>query len=149
MNSAMLYQTALVVHAGCMLAALLSFAAGELLLIPARRGKRRPAWMALRAGRSGNLLLNVGVLGGIVLVFVGGWRLLTPWLLESFAVIAIALAVRAKLVAPWEAQARSALEGGSPVAAIKAFASQGSALAGRTAVIALFGIVAALMTLKP
>jgi hypothetical protein len=98
----MLYTTALMIHTGATLAALLSFMAGELLFAMARKGQWRPARMALRAGRSAHLLLNLGVLAGIVLVFLGGWPLWTPWLLAAFAVIAVAVAVRHGFVAPWE-----------------------------------------------
>jgi hypothetical protein len=145
----MLYTTALMIHTGATLAALLSFMAGELLFAMARKGQWRPARMALRAGRSAHLLLNLGVLAGIVLVFLGGWPLWTPWLLAAFAVIAVAVAVRHGFVAPWELRVESALGGEASGAQIGAFASEKSALAARVGVIALFGVVAALMTMKP
>jgi len=122
---------------------------GESLLILARRGQSSAARMALRAGRSANLLAGVGVLAGIVLVLVGGWPLLTPWLLLSLVLIAALMAVERKFVRPWEARIRSALDSKVSSTQIKAFASEQTALIGRATVIALFGIVAGLMTTKP
>ncbi len=52
--------------------------------------------MALHASRFGNLLAGTGVLAGIVLIFAGGWSLLTPWLAISFALIAVLMAVERK-----------------------------------------------------
>jgi hypothetical protein len=145
----MLYGTILVIHACTLLAALLLFVVGELLLILARRGQSSPARLAVLASSSGNLMAGIGVLAGILLVFVGGWSLLTPWLLVSFALIAALMAVGRKFVRPWEARARSALSYDASSAEIKAFASEKTALVGRATVIALFGIVAGLMTMKP
>ncbi|MDR6425709.1 divalent metal cation (Fe/Co/Zn/Cd) transporter [Variovorax paradoxus] len=145
----MLYTTALMIHAGATLAALLSFVAGELLLAIARKGRSQPARMALRAGRLAHLLLNLGVLAGIALVFLGGWPLWTPWLLAAFAVIAAAMVVRSEFVAPWESRVESALGGKASDEQVGAFASERSAFVGRVSVIALFGVVAALMTMKP
>lgn len=144
-----MYTTALMIHAGATLAALLSFMAGELLFAIARGGRWWPARMALRAGWSAHLLLNVGVLAGILLVFLGGWPLWTPWLLAAFAVIAAAMVVRKRFVAPWETRVESALRGGASRTQIEAFASEKSALVARVSVIVLFGVVAALMTMKP
>ena len=145
----MLYGTVLGIHAGAMLAALLSFVAGELLLLLARGGQSKRARMALLASSSGNLLVTIGVLAGIILMFVGGWSLLTPWLLASFALIAAVMVVRRKFVVPWEARVKSALSSEASSAQIKAFASERTALIVRATVIALFGVVAGLMTTKP
>jgi len=149
LNTPMLYSTVLMVHTGATLAALLSFMAGELFLAMARRGQWQPARMALLADRSAHLLLNLGVLAGIVLVFLGGWPLWTPWLLAAFAVIAAAMVVQKKFVAPWQTRIESALGGEAAGAQVEAFAGEKSALIARVAVIALFGVVAALMTTKP
>jgi hypothetical protein len=145
----MLYGTVLGVHAGSLLAALLLFVLGELLLILARRGQSSPARMALLASSSGNLMAGVGVLAGIILVFVGRWSLLTPWLLVSVAPIAALMVVERRFVRPWEARVRSALRSDASSAQIKTFASEKTALIGRATVMALFAIVAGLMTMKP
>jgi hypothetical protein len=145
----MLYGTVLGIHAGALLAALLFFVVGELLVILARRGQSSPVRMALLASSCGNLLAGIGVLAGIVLVFFGGWSLLTPWLLVSFALIAALMVVERKFVRPWEARVRSALSSDSSSTQIKAFASEKTARIGRATVIALFGVVAAFMTMKP
>jgi hypothetical protein len=145
----MLYVTLLRIHASSLLAALLLFAVGELLLILARRGQRSPARMALVASNSGNLMVGIGVLAGINLVLVGGWSLLTPWLLVSFALIAALIVVGRKFVRPWEARVRSALRSDASSTHIKSIASERTTLIGRTTVMALFGCVAGLMTMKP
>jgi hypothetical protein len=145
----MLYGTVLGIHACTLLAALLLFVVGELLLILARRGQSAPARMALLASSFGNLMASIGVFAGLILVFVGGWSLLTPWLLVSLALIATLVVVGRMFVRPWEARVRSALSGDSSRVQIKAFASEKAALIGRTTVIALFGIVAGLMATKP
>jgi uncharacterized membrane protein SirB2 len=145
----MLYGTVLGIHVCTFLAALLLFVLGELLLILARRGQSSAARMALLARSSGNLMAGIGVLAGIVLVIIGGWSLQTPWLLVSFALIAALIVVGRKVVRPWEARVRSALGSDASSTQIKAFASEQSALIGRAAVIALFAMVAGLMTMKP
>src|SRR4030095_12926256 len=143
------YGTVLAIHRCAMFAALLLFIAAELLLILARRGQSSPARMAFSAGILGNLMAAIGVLAGVILLFVGGLRLLTPWLLTSVALIATLIVVRRKFVGPWEARIQSALESDAPSTQIKACARERTALAGRVIVIALFGLVAGLMTTKP
>src|SRR5262245_49888037 len=145
----MLYGTVLWIHACTLSGALLLFVVRELLLILARLGQSAPARMALFATSSGNVMAGVGVLAGIILVLVGGWSVLTPWLLVSFALIAALMMVGRKFVRPWEARVRSALGSDASSKQIKSIASERTALIGRAAVIALFGIVAGLMTLKP
>jgi hypothetical protein len=105
--------------------------------------------MALLASGYRNLMVEIGVLAGIVLLFVGGWSLMTPWLLVSFALVAALIVVERKFVRPWEARVRSALGTGASSTQIKTFASEKSALIGRATVIALFFLVAGLMTMKP
>src|SRR5262245_35593514 len=145
----MLYGTVLKIHVCSMLGALLSFVVGEVLLILARRGQLRAARIAILAGSSGNLLAGIGVLAGIILVFAGRWSPLTPWLLVSLALIAALMIVARKFVRPWEGRVRSALSSDATRTQLKAFASERAALIGRAIVIALFGIVAGLMTMKP
>src|SRR5262245_9052009 len=132
-----------------MVGALLLFVVGEVLLLLARRGQRGPARIALLAGSFGNILAGIGVLAGIILVFAGRWSPLTPWLLVSFALIAALMVVARKFVRPWESRVRSALSSDATRTQLKAFASERAALIGRAIVIALFGIVAGLMTMKP
>ena|SRR5262252_1403724 len=145
----MLYQTILGIHVFALLAALLLFASGEFLLFLARRGRSAPARMALLASSSGELMAGIGVLGGIVLVFVGGWSLLTPWLLASFVAIAALILIGRKFVRPWEVRVRSALRSGASSTQLEAFVREKTALIARVAVIALFGVIAGLMTVKP
>jgi hypothetical protein len=145
----MLYATVLGIHVCAMSAALLSFVAGELLLILARRGRRPVARLALFASSAGNFSAGLGVLAGIFLVVAGGWSLLTPWLLASLALIAALMAVGRRFVHPWEARIRSALASDTSGTQVKALASETSALLGRAAVIAMFVLVAGLMTVKP
>lgn len=146
----MLYGTVLAIHLYAMCGALLLFVANELLLIPARRGRQGSARMAFFASRFSGGLVGAGVLAGIVLTFLGGWSLLTPWLLVSFALIAALMAVERKFVRPWATQAQTALRGGAISGKeIKAFATDRRALAGRLAMMTLFGLIVALMTVKP
>lgn len=145
----MLYEVVLGIHAYAMCAALLLFVANELLLIPARRGQPGPARMAFFASRFAGPLVGAGVLAGVALVFLGGWSLLTPWLVVSLALVAALVAVEQKLVRPWATQAQTALGGAASAIEIKAFAGDKRALAGRLAMITLFALIVALMTAKP
>lgn len=145
----MLYGTVLAIHAYAMCAALFLFVANELLLIPARRGQRGPASMAFFTSRFAGLLVGVGVLAGIAVVYLGGWSLLTPWLLVSFALIAALMTVDSKLVRPWATQAQTALRGAVSAVEVKTFAGDRRALFGRLTMIALFALIVALMTTKP
>jgi hypothetical protein len=144
----MLYVTVLAIHRCATLAALLAFITTELLLMLARRGQSSPARIAVSAGSFGNIMVTIGVLAGVILLFVGGWPL-TPWLLTSFALIAILMVVRRKFVGPWEARIQSALKSNASTTKIKACAGERAALVGRAIVIALFGLVAGLMATKP
>lgn len=145
----MLYGIVLGIHVCTLSAALLSFVAREVLLMFARGGRRSAARVALLASRCGGVLASMGVLAGIVLVLVGGWPLMTPWLLMSMAVIAVLMVVERRFVRPWEARMRPALGGDMSIAQLKAFASEKTALIARATMLALFGVVAALMATKP
>jgi hypothetical protein len=145
----MLYGTVLAIHAYAMCAALMLFVANELLLIPARRGRPGPARVAFFASRFAGGLVGAGVLAGIVLVFLGGWSLLTPWLLASIALIVVLMTVEHKLVRPWATKAQTALRGAITGKEIRTFAGDKRALAGRMAMITLFALIVALMTVKP
>src|SRR5262245_23820448 len=149
MRQPMLYGIVLGIHACALLAALLLFVVGEFLLMVARRGQPAPARIALLASRSGGLMAGIGLLAGIVLLFVGGWSLLTPWLIASFVLIATLSRIGRGFVRPWEALARSALAGDATSKQITRLASEKTAMIGRATVIALFGLIAGLMTMKP
>ena len=145
----MLYEIVLGIHAYAMCAALLLFLANELLLIPARRGQPGPARMAFFASRFAGLLVGAGVLAGVALVVLGGWSLLTPWLVESLALVAALIAVENKLVRPWATQAQAALRGAVSAVEVKALAGDKRALVGRLTMITLFALIVALMATKP
>lgn len=142
----MFYGTFLIVHSAAMTLALSLLVISELLLVPARSG---PTKAALLASRIGGGLMGVGVIAGIGLVFVGGWSLLTPWLLVSFALIGVMMALEGKYVRPWEKQARGALQDVVSADEIRAFVRRRGALVGRLAIIALFGVITILMVTKP
>src|SRR5262245_22801116 len=145
----MLYGIVLVVHVCAMLAALLGFLVSELLLIFARRGQSSSLNKAVLAIGSANLAATIGVVAGVILVFLGGWSLLTPWLLASLVLIAVLMVVVRKLVRPWQGRVQSALRSAASSTEIKVFASESTALIGRITVIALFVGVAGLMAIKP
>lgn len=105
--------------------------------------------MAFFASRFAGLLVGAGVLAGIVLVFLGGWSLLTPWLVVSLALVAALMTVEHRLVRPWATQAQTALRGAISGKEIKAFAGDKRALIGRLTMIMLFALIVALMTAKP
>jgi uncharacterized membrane protein len=142
----MLYVTVLDVHALAMSAAIMLFLASELLLVPARR---EPVRIALLASRLANMLAGIGVLAGIGLVYIGGWPLVTPWLLVSLALIAVLVVIGRKFVGPWETLGRSALDDAASGVKVKTFARNKRALFGRISVLALFALVATLMVTKP
>lgn len=105
--------------------------------------------MAFLASRLAGPLTGAGVLAGIVLVILGGWSLLTPWLVASIALIVALMAVERKFVRPWAARAQTALLGAISAVDVKAFAADRRAMAGRLATIALFALIIALMIAKP
>lgn len=145
----MLYEIVLKLHAGALLCALVLFLARELLLLAAVRGRSGLASLALRASSGADALVGIGVLAGIALLLLGGWALLTPWLLLSFALIATLIVVGRKLVLPWEERAHSAFGGAPDAAHVTAIVGDGPALFARLAMIALFMVVAVVMTTKP
>jgi uncharacterized membrane protein len=145
----MLYGIVLPLHAGAMAAALVSFVVVEVFLLASRQGRRLPARVALLASNAANLMASLGVLGGVALVFIGGWSLLTPWLLASLVLIAVLMGVQRRLVRPWEAEVRTLLESEASSAGIRALATRRTALLGRATVIVLFSAVAGLMAIKP
>lgn len=143
------YGTVLGIHASAMGSALLLFVASELLLILARRGQKWSARTALLARRFAGHLAFVGVLGGITLVFIGGWSLATPWLVVSLALIATLMVIERKVVGSWEARAQSALRGDPSSTQIQSLAREKGALIGRAIMITLFAIIAGIMATKP
>lgn len=144
----MFYPTLLWIHAGGMGLALLMFVAGELLLIPARKGLPTPARMALHVNGLGGIATTIGVLAGIALFIVGGWPL-TPWLITSLVLIALLMLVERRFVTPWQKRARPTRRGMATSDEVKALARDGRALLGRLATIALFSLIALLMVTKP
>ncbi|TPL71621.1 hypothetical protein [Mesorhizobium sp. B2-3-15] len=143
----MLYGAVLGIHLYAMCTALLLFVAAEFLLLAARRGYRRPARMAFLASRLAGPLTGAGVLAGIVLVVLGGWSLLTPWLVASIALIGALMAVEHTFVRPWAMRGQMGHRGSA--VDVKALAADSRAMAGRLAVIALFALIIALMVAKP
>jgi len=142
----MLYGTVLTVHSTAMAMAFCMLVASEVLFVPARPG---PLKIAFLTNRIGGILMGVGVVAGIGLVFVGGWSLLTPWLVASLVLIAVMMAVEGKYVRSWEQETRSALREMVAADKIRISVRQRRALIGRLAIIALFAIVALLMVTKP
>lgn len=145
----MFYGIVLEIHAYAICAALLLFVATELLLALARNGQRGFARMAFLASRFAGVLVSAGVLAGVALFFIGGWSLLTPWLVVSFALIVALMTVEHKFVRPWATQAQTALRGAVSGIEIKAFAGDKRAFFGRLAMITLFALIVALMVTKP
>ncbi|GLQ57202.1 hypothetical protein [Devosia nitrariae] len=88
-----MYAGVVTIHATAMTAALALMVLGEVLLIPARLGQLASLRLALLATRAVGVLIPVGLLAGIGVVIVGGWPLLTPWLLCSFAMIGLLIVV--------------------------------------------------------
>lgn len=136
------------VHASAMGMAFLLFVAREVLFISAWRGQIRAAKVALIANKLAGLLIGIGIAGGIALVILGSWPILTPWLLTSFTLIAILMAVERKFVGPWTAQVHPALLG-SDKWEVQRFFGDKRALCGRLTTIGLFALLIALMTIKP
>lgn len=140
----MLYGSTLTVHAFAMSASIALFVASEFLLMPASRA---PVRAALFASRLADILIKLGLLAGLVLVYVGGWPLLTPWLVLSFLLIAAVIGIGRSFVEPWQARAGSALAGST--AELRQFALDRRARIGRIAMIAVFALIAAVMVVKP
>lgn len=142
------YEFVLWAHASAVLTAIALFVVSEILLALARFREGPYARAALLASKVAGAAAGLGVLGGIALVYLGGWPLTTPWLLASLVLIAALMGVGRLWVSPWESRIRAALADNATRDA-KALAADGRAFAGRVAVIALFVCVAMLMAMKP
>lgn len=144
----MLYGIVLWGHAAAMLGALVLFVVCEFLLMLTRPTQTLSAKLALAARNVAEPLAGAGVLAGIGLVYIGGWPLFTPWLLASFAMIAMLMVIGRTFVQPWQIEFSSAIKevDGDH---INAFARDRAALVGRAIMIALFAAVAGLMAVKP
>jgi hypothetical protein len=143
------YPSFVLIHAAAMCAAIALLLASEVLLLVARRGRYGPARLAFLAGRVGSVAAAIGVVSGIVVLFVGGWPLRTPWLLASLVLVAAMAIVERRLVRPWQALSAPVLRRKTAGPGIQAVAADRRGLLGRMAVIALFGAVGVLMTVKP
>ncbi len=144
-----MYGNIVMIHATAMGTAFLLFAARELLFMCAWRGQIKAAKMALIANKVAGALIGIGIAGGICLIILGGWSLSTPWLLISFALIAILMFVERLCVRPWEAQVLPALRGIVDKYEIQTLLGDKRALAGRLTTIMLFTLIITLMTVKP
>jgi len=136
------------VHACGMAAALLMFAMREVLVILARGGRVRAAAAAIATGRLAEITTTVGVLAGIALFFLGRWPL-TAWLIASLALIALLMLVERRVVSSWQQRAKASLDSEPSRPEIRALMADRRALVGRLTNIAIFAVIATLMTLKP
>jgi len=91
------------------------------------------------------MAMGVGMVAGLVIV--GGWSLLTPWLVVALVLIALMMLV--EYVRPWEQEAKAAPSATVAVGETGPSRNEQRALAGRLTILALFGIVAILMVTKP
>lgn len=144
----MLYRLILAIHACTMSAALLMFVARELLLLAVRHGRIGAARTALHVNRVAGILTMIGVVAGISLFFLGAWPL-TPWLIASLCLIAGLMLVERRMLVAWYGRAQAVQHGVAPCLDILALARDERALLARLVVLALFGLVALLMTVKP
>lgn len=144
-----MYANIVMIHAAAMGTAVLLFAAREFLFIAACRGPIGAAEWALIVNKFAGLFIGVGIAGGIALVFLGSWSLLTPWLLTSFALIAILMVVENWFVRPWVTKLHLVLQGNSDKLEIQALLGNKRALGGRLATIGIFAVIVALMAVKP
>lgn len=149
MDALIAYEPVLVVHVTAMSAAAIMLAGREVLLVLARRGWRAPANLALLASRFSSIPVGAGIVAGIGLIVLGGWPLLTPWLLLSLALVAGLMFVNRKFVDLWEVGYRELLTGTASDQEISAFAGNWRALCGRLGVLAIFFAIALLMITKP
>lgn len=144
-----MYTTVVAIHAGAMYSALVLLVLCEVALLLARDGRITPVNFALLASRVGGALMGLGLVAGIALVILGGWSLLTPWLLLAFALIAALVVVEGRLVRPWETRLRPALRSASAETALPTIVTDRRALAGRLTMIALFALIILTMRTKP
>lgn len=144
----MLYGTVLGIHAAAMGTALTLLLASEFLLLLGRRGTRKPVALAFLSSRIAGPLVMIGIVAGIALVFIGGWSLLTPWLVISLILIAMLVVVEAKFVREWQARAQAALRDAATGPGVEAVVGERRALYGRLAMLTIFALVAVLMTMK-
>ncbi len=144
-----MYGNIVTIHAIAMSAALVLMVLGELLFIPARLGRVNPARFALVANRIVGPLIAVGIFTGIALVILGGWSLLTPWLLCSFGLIVLLITVESIFVRPWITKVRRLPEVGGSDVGVRAILTDNRALLGRLTMIILFSLVVLMMRIKP
>lgn len=144
-----MYANLVAIHAVAMIAALALLVVTELVFLSARRGQSSHAKLGLAAGRAVGVLIAVGVVSGFALTFLGGWSLLTPWLLLSFALIGLLVGVENALVSPWQAKLRPAVRSGGLGAEASEILGDQRALLGRLTMIALFALIVLTMITKP
>ncbi len=145
----MLYLSLVAIHVATMLGAFALLVLTELIFVSARRGLASHARLGLAAGRVAGILIAVGLVSGIALLFLGGWSLLTPWLLLSFALIGLLIGVESVLVSPWQAKVRPAVQDDRFSAELGDILGDKRALSGRLTMIVLFALITATMMTKP
>ena len=146
----MAYELILLAHAAALIGALACLVGAELLFLAARSRPAGFASWAVGVRRIGSALSAVGILAGIALVVIGQWPLLTPWLVASFVLIALLIAVGRRLVEPWEVRLKNSLGAGlASSTGVGPMLSEARPLLGRLIVIGLFVAIIGLMSAKP
>jgi hypothetical protein len=146
----MTYELILMAHTGALIGALACLVGAEFLFLAARSRPASFANPALAVRRIGSVLSAIGIIAGVALLVIGQWPLLTPWLVTSFVLIALLIAVGRRLVEPWENRLKSSLGAGySSGTGIGPMLGEARPLIGRLIVIGLFFAIIGLMSVKP
>ena len=98
------------------------------------------------------VLFVVGLLFGLAAAIVGGVNLLAPWLLASYVVFAIAMAVGALMSDPWAtavAQAAEASPGDAPSAEFTAALHDRRGITSTVILMSALTVIVFLMVVKP
>jgi len=105
--------------------------------------------LAVKSSRISGYLVLIGLIAGIALVVLGGWSLITPWLVISFLLIACLIAVESAFISPWQAQLKRMIEKEDYTTDLSVLLSNPRAQAGRAAMILIFVLIFVLMMTKP
>jgi plastocyanin len=148
-----LYPILKTIHATAMTIAFVMLVVREIMLLSGgylQAAPRLYRWSKRIAKVSEPLALG-GLLAGVLTALVGGWDLLTPWLVLAYVLIASTFIFGGKFILPWEKrlEALEASPDGLTTAAIQPILRERGAMFGRWLMIVIILSVMVVMRTKP
>jgi plastocyanin len=148
-----LYPILKTIHATAMTIAFVMLVLREIMLLSGGYLQAAPRLYrrSKRIAKVSEPLAMGGILAGVLTALVGGWNLLTPWLVLAYALIASTFIFGGKFILPWEKrlEALEASPDGLTTAAIQPILRERRALFGRWLMIVIILSVMVVMRTKP